>query len=190
MTEPFIDCTTPRGLQRVRGYVLGWLERLDYAGKLQRSWPEAELGQRIWDKIEREFAAVWKGPVVANRPLAELISVSMVEDYFLAYPERRNSRYSVLGPLPDVAFRRCVLDYLHDLEEFEPAQVPARPELGADAFWDAVRTHPERWGCCAERGPFVDDEPLARRIALEVLHEYFAMQHLLEVQRAESPPLE
>lgn len=188
MSEPFIDCTTLHGQRRIRSYVLGWLERLDYAGRLDRCWPEAELALRIWDRVEREYAVAWKGPVVENRPLARVIACTMVEDYYRAYPERRICRYSVAGVLPDVTFRRCVLDFIHDIEEFEAAALPVEPRAAADVFWAAVRATPERWGCRGDRGPFVDDEPRAWSVALEVIEEYFDLQSRLAARAAEPQP--
>jgi hypothetical protein len=176
MTEAFIDCTTLDGQKRIRSYVLGWLERLDYAGRLDRCWPACELGARVWDRVEREFAAVWTGPIVENRDLSRLVAEVMVEDYYTAYPTRRDSRYAVVGSLPDVTFRRCVLDFVHDLEEFEPERLPRRPEAAAAEFWSSVETNPDRWGCRPDRGPFVDDERCAKRVAVDVIREYFALR--------------
>lgn len=186
MTDPFIDCTTMEGQRRIRGYVLGWLERLDYAGKLDRCWPPDELGCRIWERVEQEFSSVWPGPIVANVPLARVIAVSMVEDYFDAYPERRPTRYSVAGPLPDGEFRRCVLDFVHDLEEYEPACLPQLPELAAAAFWEAVAENPERWGCRPELGPLVDDVPRARMVAIDAIQSYFDLRRRVERRRRET----
>jgi hypothetical protein len=184
MNAPFIDCTTLDGQRRIRGYVLGWLERLDYGGRLDRNWPVCELADRLWERVEREFAAVWLGPVVENRALCRVIAETMVEDYYAAYPERRASRYSVVGVLPDVTFRRCVLDFVQDVEEFEPAALPRRPEAAAEEFWSTVREHPDRWGCRPERGAFVDDELRARQLSVEVIRDYFALQLRVAEQRA------
>ncbi|MBW3628588.1 MAG: hypothetical protein KY464_04745 [Gemmatimonadetes bacterium] len=184
MNDAFIDCTTLEGQRRIRGYVLGWLERLDYGGRLDRGWPVEELAGRVWDRVEREFAAVWLGPVVENRALCRVIAETMVEDYYAAYPARRCHRYSVLGDLPDVTFRRCVLDFIQDIEEYEPAALPRRPESAAEEFWATVREHPDRWGCKPERGDFVDDEPHARALSVEVIREYFALQGRVAEQRA------
>ena len=176
MTEPFIDCTTLRGGHRIRSYVLGWLERLDYSGKLDRGWPAEELGALVWKKVERDFAAVWRGPIVANAPLAEVIATTMVEDYYSAYPTRRTTRFTVVGPLDDGAFRRCVLDFVHDLEEFEPSRLDGGPPAILEAFWQAVGEDPSRWEWRPELGPFVDDEEYARVVALAAVQEYFALQ--------------
>lgn len=186
MTEPFIDCTTLDGQRRIRGYVLGWLERLDYAGRLDRCWPAQDLAERVWERVEREFAAVWRGPIVENAHLSRVVATTMVEDYYAAYPVQRSHRYCLSGRLPDVTFRRCVLDFIQDLEEFEPAQLPRRPEAAADVFWSSVLEHPDRWGCRPERGPFVDDEGLASRVAVEVIREYFALQERAAARRRES----
>lgn len=176
MKDAFIDCTTLEGQRRIREYVLGWMERLDYGGKLDRSWPVEELADRIWDRVLREFSVAWDGPIVTNGPIAALIALTMVEDYFAAYPCRRASRYSVAGPLTDAEFRRCVLDFIHDLEEYEPAELSHRPESAAEVFWDSVRQAPERWGCSPERGDFVDDEERAREVVLEAIEDYFNLQ--------------
>lgn len=184
MNDPFIDCTTLDGQRRIRGYVLGWLERLDYGGRLDRAWPMDELAGRLWERVEREFAAVWLGPVVENRALCRVIAETMVEDYYAAYPSRRAFRYAVVGALPDVTFRRCVLDFVQDLEEYEPAALPSRPESAADEFWATVRDHPDRWGCRTDRGPFVDDEPCARLLSVQVIREYFALQGRVAEQRS------
>jgi hypothetical protein len=184
MNEPFIDCTTLEGQRRIRGYVLGWLERLDYGGRLDRAWPIDELANRLWERVEREFAAVWLGPVVENRALCRVVAETMVEDYYAAYPQRRSCRYSVMGDLPDVTFRRCVLDFVQDMEEYEPEALPRRPEAAAEEFWATVREHPDRWGCRPERGAFVDDERVARTLAVTVIREYFALQGRVAEQRA------
>lgn len=184
MNSPFIDCTTLDGQRRIRGYVLGWLERLDYGGRLDRDWPVCELADRLWERVEREFSAVWLGPVVENRALCRVIAETMVEDYYAAYPERRACRYSVVGDLPDVNFRRCVLDFIQDIEEFEPAALPRRAEAAAEEFWNTVRDHPDRWGCRPDRGAFVDDLAVARKLSVEVIREYFALQHRVAEQRA------
>jgi hypothetical protein len=173
MAEVFVDCTTLAGQQRIRSYVMGWLERLDYAGRLERAWPAEELARRIWERVRQDFEPVWDGPVVANLPLTVVVATAMVEDYFAAYPVRRAVRYAVRGPLPDDEFRRCVLDFVHDLEEFEPAALPESAEDAADAFWSTVRASPMRWGCRPERGPLVDDERRAREVAVEAIREYF-----------------
>jgi hypothetical protein len=184
MNEPFIDCTTLDGQRRIRGYVLGWLERLDYGGRLDRNWPVDELAARLWERVEREFAAVWLGPVVENRALCRVVAETMVEDYYAAYPRRRAFRYSVIGDLPDVTFRRCVLDFIQDLEEYEPEALPQRPEAAAEEFWATVRDHPDRWGCRPERGAFVDDERFARTLAVSVIREYFTLQGRVAERRA------
>lgn len=184
MTEPFIDCSARAGQRRIRDYVLGWLERLDYAGRLDRAWPAEELGARVWDRVERDFAAVWRGPVVENRALARIVATVMVEDYYAAYPFQRVFRYTVRGSLPDVTFRRCVLDFVQDLEEYEPHELEYHPEAAADAFWSAVRASPERWGCRADPTSFVDDEARARRLSVEVIRDYFDLQARVERQRA------
>jgi hypothetical protein len=185
MQESFIDSTVREGQARIGEYVLGWLERLDYAGKLDRAWPEEELAAVVWGRIERDFGAHWDGPVVTNRALAEVVATVMVEDYFASYPRRRASRYSVGGPLPDAGFRRCVLDFIHDLEEFAPAELPPRPETAAEVFWAEVRENPHRWGCSPGKGPFVDDEPRAREVAVEAIREYFHLRERVEEQRRE-----
>jgi hypothetical protein len=184
MTEPFIDCTTLDGQRRIRGYVLGWLERLDYGGRLDRDWPVDELACRLWERVEREFAAVWLGPVVENRALCRVVAETMVEDYYAAFPERRGFRYSVAGPLPDVTFRRCVLDYIQDMEEYEPGALPRRPEAAAEEFWATVREHPERWGVRADRGDFVDDEIGARELSVDVIRVYYALRARVAARRA------
>jgi hypothetical protein len=179
MEHPFVDSTTLQGQRRIREYVLGWLERLDYAGKLDRCWPAEALGSRIWARILSEFRAAYKGPVVNNGPLAEVIAATMVEDYFAAYAERRPSRYCVSGPLPDTDFRRCVLDFIHDLEEFEPECLPPLPEAAAVAFWQEIRERPQRWGYRASNGPLIDDESRAHQVALEAIVEYYTMRSQL-----------
>ena len=184
MTDPFIDCTTLDGQRRIRGYVLGWLERLDYGGRLDRDWPVDELACRLWDRVEREFAAVWLGPVVENSALCRVVAETMVEDYYAAFPERRGFRYSVGGPLPDVTFRRCVLDFIQDMEEYEPGALPRRADAAAEEFWATVREHPERWGCRPERGDFVDDEISARDLSVEVIREYYALRARVAARRA------
>lgn len=176
MRDPFVDATTLAGQARIRGYALGWLERLDYSGKLEREWSADELGALLWRRIESEFAPVWEGDVVDNRALAEVIATSAVEDYFGAYPERRRCRYAVAGPLGDRAFRRCVADFVDDLEEFAPEGLPAAPEGVAERFWREVRAHPERWGYRPATGPFVDDEPLARTVALDEIRECYQLR--------------
>lgn len=186
MKDAFIDCTTLEGQERIRRYVLGWMERLDYSGKLERSWPAEELACRIWNRVMREFSVAWKGPIVTNGPIAELIAVTMVEDYYAAYPERRRSRYTVAGPLSDAEFRRCVLDFVNDLEEYEPGQLSHRPEVTAELFWSTVERTPERWGCSTERGAFVDDERQAREVALLVIEEYFDLQWQVARQRRDA----
>lgn len=173
MDDPFLDSATREGQGRIREYVLGWLERLDYRGRLDRDWSADALGARIWRHVEGELAAHWPGSVVTSRDLAEVIAAAAVEDYFAAYPRRRPTRYAVAGPLPDAGFRRCVLDFVHDLEEFEPAALPATPEAVAAAFRAEVEANPERWGCSEERGPFVDDPERAARVAVETVREYF-----------------
>lgn len=183
MSEPFLNATTLYGQERVRSYVLGWLERLDYAGRLDRAWPADELGRMIWERVERDFRPHCSGEVVSNRPIAEVIATVMVEDYYAAYPERRSSRYSVGGPFGDEAFRRCVLDFLHDLEEFDEPEAAAHPHRAADAFWEHVREHPQRWGCSGARGAFVDDEPRARGVVLETLLEYRELMRRAEESR-------
>jgi hypothetical protein len=186
MTEAFIDCTTLAGQRRIRDYVQGWLERLDYAGRLDREWPPEELAARVWERVERDFAAVWPGPVVENRDLARVVATAMVEDYHAAYPVRRVFRYAVRGGLPDATFRRCVLDFLHDLEEYEPAELSRHPEVAASAFWSSVRTSPERWGVDGDPLTFVDDAPRAHHIAVEVIRDYFDLQARVERRRAEA----
>lgn len=183
MTEPFIDCTTLDGQRRIRGYVLGWLERLDYVGRLERSWPADQLADRVWDRVERDFHAVLQAPVVTNEALTRVIASTMVEDYFAAYPERRGTRYAVAGPLPDCEFRRCVLDFIHDLEEFEPAELPLAPEAAAAAFWCAIAESPERWGYASDRGPLVDDEDRARHIAVDAIRVYFDLRWRADRER-------
>jgi len=176
MHQPLIDSTTLEGQRRIRAFALCWLERLDYSRKLDRAWPAAELGNRLWARFEHEYAPHWRGPLVTNRPIAEIIATTMVEDYYEAYPERRASRYSVMGPLVDTPFRRCVLDFVHDLEEFEPAALPTSPLATAEMFWADVRANPERWDYDPEDGPFVDDEHHASLVALEALADYFALK--------------
>lgn len=183
MTEPFIDCTTLDGQRRIRTYVLGWLERLDYAGRLDRAWPAEELACRIWDRVVREFVPAWKGPIVTNHPLSQVVATTMVEDYFAAYPQRRETRYTVRGPLTDQEFRRCVLDFIHDLEDYEPGQLPSDAEGAAESFWASVRAHPERWGYAEDRGPLVDDEARAREVALEAIRDYYDLQWRVSRQR-------
>lgn len=175
MMEPFIDCTRLEGQRRIRSYVLGWLERLDYAGRLDRSWPADALGQRVWERIDREYSVAWGGPVVSNQPLAAAIAATMVDDYYEAYPERRSCRYSVAGPLPDDTFRRSVLDFVQDLEEYEPTLLPGGARAAADAFWKAVHSSPERWGYRLDGGCFVDDEVRAKEVVVDVIEEYFAL---------------
>ena len=184
MTDPFIDCTTLDGQRRIRGYVLGWLERLDYGGRLDRDWPVDALACRVWERVERDFAAAWRGPVVENRALCRVVAETMVEDYYAAFPERRGFRYSVTGPLPDVTFRRCVLDFIQDMEEYEPGSLPRRPDAAADELWTSVQADPERWGVRPERGPFVDDEERARELSVEVIREYDALRARVAARRA------
>ena len=186
MREAFIDSAERGGQQRIREYVLGWLERLDYGGKLERAWPPAELARVVWDKVERDFTAHWRGPVVSNRELARVVALVVVEDYFECYPHRRGSRYSVRGPLTDAAFRRCVLDYVHDVEEFSPSELSDDPAEVVAVFWAEVRENPHRWGCSPEKGPFVDDEATAHRVALEVVGEYYTLRSRVAAQRAEA----
>jgi hypothetical protein len=178
-TTPFIDCTTLEGQRRIRGYIQSWLERLDYSGRLERTWPPEELGCCIWDRVEREFSAVWRGPIVENRGLSRVIAITMVEDYFAAYSARRPTRYSVSGFLPDVCFRRCVLDFVNDLEEYEPGCLDGGAEAMAALFWDSVRETPERWGCRPEHGPFIDDELIGRSVVLEVIREHLELRTLV-----------
>lgn len=182
--DVFVDSTTQEGVERIRGYALGWLERADYAGKLERGWPVEEIGRLLWARVEREFAPVWRGPVVSNRPLAQVIATSMVEDYFAAYPEKRTSRYAVSGALGDGSFRRCVVDFVHDLEEFDPGGVAEDPTVVAELFWDDVRVNPDRWGYDPERGPFVDDPQRARTVAEEAIREYFDLRHQIAEMRS------
>lgn len=172
MREAFIDSTTLEGQHRIRSYVTAWLARLDYARKLQRAWSASELGGLVWTRIEQQYAAGWDGPVVTNRGLATVIATVAVEDYFATYPERRASRYAVRNPVEEGEFRRCVLDFVHDLEEFEPAELPDDPEEVVAAFWRDVRAHPDRWGYSERRGPFVDDEARAGEIATETVRAY------------------
>jgi hypothetical protein len=179
MEHPFVDSTTLQGQRRIREYVLGWLERLDYAGKLDREWPAEELGARIWARVLSEFRTAYKGPVVTNGPLAEVIATTMVEDYFAAYHQRRPCRYCVSGPLPDTDFRRCVLDFIHDLEEFEPECLPLLPEGAAAAFWQEIQERPHRWGYRADHGPLIDDPPRASEVALEAITEYYSLRSRL-----------
>ena len=186
IAQPFIDSACLDGQRRIRDYVLGWLERLDYAGKLDRSWPTCELANRIWARIVSEFESVCENPVVSNGPLAEIIAETMVEDYFAAYPERRDCRYAVAGPLPDCEFRRCVLDFIHDLEEFEPAHLPQYPEAAVTAFWNELHERPHRWGYVAGRGPLIDDERRARAVALEAITEYYALRERIGLLAEES----
>jgi hypothetical protein len=186
MPEVFVDCTTWAGQQRIRTYVMGWLERLDYAGRLERGWPVDELAHRVWERVQQDFEPVWDGPIVDNVPLAVMVAAAMVEDYFAAYPERRRVRYAVRGPLPDHEFRRCVLDFVHDLEEFEPGSLPETPEDAAAAFWSTVAESPIRWGCSPERGPLVDDEPRAREVAVEAIREYFDTRRRAQRRRRRS----
>ena len=159
MTDPFIDCTSLDGQRRIRGYVLGWLERLDYGGRLDRDWPVDELACRV-------------------------VAETMVEDYYAAFPGRRGFRYSVTGPLPDVTFRRCVLDFIQDMEEYEPGALPPRADAAAEEFWSSVRADPDRWGVRPERGPFVDDEEQARELSVEVIREYHALRARVAARRA------
>lgn len=175
MQDPFLDSTTMEGQLRIREYVLRWLERLDYGDRLDRTWSPDDLGTLIWTRVAQEFGAFLPGRVVTNTALAEVIAATMVEDYFAAYPERRPSRYSVAGPLMDSGFRRCVLDFLHDLEEFEPAALPEDVREAADVFWYEVRTFPQRWGYSVDQGPFVDDQRRAEEVALETIRNYFDM---------------
>lgn len=179
MTDVFVKATTIDDQQRIRQYVLAWVERLDYGEKLDRGWPADELGARVWHKVEQEFSAVWEGPVTDNRALAEVIATVAVEDYYAAFPARRGARYSVAGPLGDHAFRRCALDFVHDLEEFEPAALPGTPEEAAAMFWDDAHRNPARWGCTRDLGPLVDDEPRARQVAQETIGEYYALRRQL-----------
>lgn len=189
MREAFVDSTTMEGQQRIRGYVLAWLERLDYAGDLERDEDPDVLGARLWEWVDREYAPVWKGEVVTNAPLARVIASTMVEDYLAAFPRRRASRYSVAGPLGDAEFRRCVLDFVHDLEEFEPESLPERPEAAADVFWSDVRENARRWGYDPARGPFVDDEFAAARVVLEAIRDYYALKaEAAELPLARSAP--
>jgi hypothetical protein len=176
MHQPLIDSTTLEGQRRIRAFALCWLERLDYSRKLDRSWPATELGNRLWARFEHEYAPHCKGELVTNRPIAEILAISMVEDYYAAYPERRETRYTVTGPLDDAPFRRCVLDFVHDLEEFEPAVLPATPIAAAEMFWADVRANPARWDYDPEDGPFVDDEHYAGFVALEALNDYYALK--------------
>lgn len=187
MHEPFLDSTTLEGQGRIREYVLAWLERLDYLDRLDRDWCADALGARIWSRVAEEFRAVWPGRVVTNTALAEVIASTMVEDYFAAYPQRRDSRYAVSGPLEDAGFRRCVLDFLHDLEEFEPAALPREAEDAAEVFWSEVRAHPERWGYSTDRGPFVDDPARARLVAVETIRQYFDLLRRVAEMREEFP---
>jgi hypothetical protein len=179
MTDAFVKATTLEGQQRIRQYVLAWVERLDYGERLDRGWPADELGARVWHKVEQEFAAVWEGAVTDNRPLAEVIATVAVEDYYRAFPERREARYTVAGPLGDHTFRRCAVDFVHDLEEFEPAALPGSPEEAAAMFWDDAHRNPDRWGCKRELGPLVDDEARAREVAYEAIDEYYALRQQL-----------
>lgn len=174
MRDAFIDSTTLEGQHRIRSYVTSWLARLDYAGKLQRTWSPDELGGLVWERIEQQYRAGWEGPVVTNRAIAEVIASIAVEDYFTVYPQRRASRYAVANPVEEGEFRRCVLDFVHDLEEFEPGSWPAEAEEVVRAFWSEVRAHPDRWGYSARRGPFVDDEERAHAVALETVRGYAA----------------
>ena len=184
MHQPLVDSTTLDGQHRIRAFALCWLERLDYSGKLDRGWPATELGNRLWARFEHEYAPHWQGPLVTNRMIAEVITTSMVEDYYDAYPQRRASRYAVTGPLEDTPFRRCVLDFVHDLEEFEAALLPATPLAAAELFWTDVRQNPQRWGYDPDDGPFVDDEHHAGYVALEVLCDYYALKQSVAELRA------
>ena len=147
------------------------------------SWPADQLGDRIWERVERDFRAVLQAPVVLNAPLTRVIASTMVEDYFSAYPERRCTRYAVSGPLPDDEFRRCVLDFIHDLEEFEPAELPLAPEAAAAAFWCAIAEAPERWGYAHDRGPLVDDEDRAHHVAVDAIRGYFDLRWRADRER-------
>jgi len=182
--QPFVDSTVRDGQQRIRGYVVGWLERLDYSGKLDRAWSAEELGSRIWERIRGDYSTHLRGTSVAtNDDLARVIAVAAVEDFFSTYPERRPYRYSVAGPLGSDPFRRAVLDFVHDLEEFEPASLPDTAAAAAEMFWADVQGSPRRWGYDPDRGPFVDDEGRARRVALEVMHDYFGLLREVEAMR-------
>lgn len=184
MTDCFVDSTTMEGQGRIRAYALAWLERLDYADRLEREWDADELGTMLWARIDHEFAPLWDGPVTCNRALAEIICAAMVEDYFAAYPEPRASRYSVRDDFGDSVFRRCATDFIDDLDEYEPALLPTDPAAAADLFWADVRVRPERWGYDPKRGPFVDDEAFARQVALEAITEYYALRDEVELLRA------
>ena len=187
MSDCFVDSTTMEGQRRIRAYALAWLERLDYADRLERAWDADELGQLLWERIDREFAPLWDGPVTRNRALAEVLCATMVEDYFSAYPQPRPSRYSVRDAFGDAVFRRCATDFIDDLDEYEPALLPADPAAAADLFWADVRVRPERWGYDPRRGPFVDDEAHARIVALEAITDYYALRDEVELLRATPP---
>jgi hypothetical protein len=176
MSDTFVEATTLSGQHRIREYVLAWIERLDYADRLDRAWPADELGARIWYKVEQEFSAVWTGGVTDNRALAEVIAAVAVEDYYTVFPQRRACRYVLDGPLGDHTFRRCAIDFVHDLEEYEPALLPACPDEAARMFWDDASRDPGRWGCRPHLGPLVDDEPLARDVAREAIREYYTLR--------------
>jgi hypothetical protein len=184
MPDVFVASTTLQGQSRIREYVLAWLERLDYSGKLERSWPAEALGERIWHRVETEFAAVWDGPVTDNRMLAEIVAAAAVEDYYGAFPDRRGFRYVVHSPLGDAAFRRCALDFVHDLEEYEPAAMPTSPERAAELFWLDARSNPARWGCRADLGPLVDDESRAEEVVVETMREYYALKQQIREMNA------
>jgi hypothetical protein len=168
----FVDSTTMEGQRRIRGYALALLERVDYHGKLERDWSEEALGRFVWERIRKEYASAWNGVFVSNEDLAVVIAITMVEDYYVAYPDQRQSRYAVSGPLPDVTFRRCVVDYLNDLEEFEPMLATGGIGEVAALFWKDVEAHPARWGYAATIGPFVDDRERAEAVAQEAIREY------------------
>jgi hypothetical protein len=184
MSDVFVDATTLPGQQRIREYVIAWLERLDYSEKLDRSWPADELGARIWNRVDQEFAAVWDGPVTDNRAIAEVIATIAVEDYYEAVPQRLGVRFSVSSPFGDASFRRCALDFVHDLEEYEPNALPTTAEEVAEMFWHDVHANPDRWGCKATLGPLVDDEGRAREIATETIREYFTLREQLREMKA------
>lgn len=176
MREAFLDAGSAVGQARIRSYVLGWLERLDYSDRLERCWPAAELAGAIWERVERDFAHHWVGPVVSNAPLARVIAETAVDDYLAAYPAARDCRYAVGCPLGDASFRRCVLDFLHDLEEFGPEELSADADEAALAFWREVRESPHRWEYSPQRGPFVDDEVRARRVVRETIEEWHELR--------------
>ena len=182
-SDPFLDSTTLEGQQRIRSYILAWLERLDYAGKLNRGWSADELGAVLWERIRQEYSPHWDGALVSNEELARVIAATMVEDYFASYPQRRPSRYSVAGPFGDASFRRAVADFIGDLEDFEAAHLPSSPDDVAAMFWEDVASHPKRWGYDVERGPFVDDETVARRIAREAARDYYALRQSIAEMR-------